>query len=154
MKKAICILLCIFLLTGCSGKADVMPHEKDPTSIVPESQGKAWMELTESTLAPSGMEYTVHNDGGQYLTYGEDFTLQVEDNGNWYELIANTSENFAFSAIGYELDGVISTEKTQDLNWTNIYGELLPGHYRLVKNMLQGYNEISLTLEFEIKGQQ
>ena len=153
MKNTICILLCALLLASCTKKAEVMPHEENPTSIIPEAPGKAWMEMTDDSLTASGMEYTVHNDGGQYLIYGEPFSLQVEESGNWYELIADVPENFAFPAIGYELDGVRNTEKTQSLDWTYLYGELLPGHYRLVKDMRQGYKEIFLALEFEIEAQ-
>ena len=154
MKKTACILMCLLFLTGCGGKAEVMPHEKDPTTVVPDQIEGVWMAWADGTLSSSGMRYSVGNvNNGRRLTYGEDFTLQVKDGDEWYDLTANPPENFAFSAIGYELDGETETERDHALNWTMLYGELPPGQYRMLKEMIWEGTVMypTLALEFEIE---
>lgn len=158
MKRTVCALLCMLLLAGCGRKEAIIPravHVKDPTTAVPDQIDGVWIELTEDSLTSSGLEYTVHNENrGRRLTFGEDFCLQMEEDGNWYDLeLQNGGEEPYFTAIGYELDGDQRTESSHTLDWTYAYGELSSGHYRMLKEMTWSGAIMYpvLSLEFEIE---
>lgn len=157
MKRIACALVCLLLLTGCGKKEAVMlpaAHAENPSTVVPDQIDGVWIELVENSLTSSGLEYTVHNENkGRRLVYGEPFCLQVEEDGDWYDLEWVAEGEPYFTAIGFELDGGQRTESSHGLNWTYAYGELSPGHYRVLKDMIWSGAVIHLvlSLEFEIE---
>ena len=121
--------------------------DNTPASPAPAPEG-VWMKLNPGTLTPTGMSYRLCNETGSELMYGESFSLQVKEDGEWHDLEAENS--MAFPAVGYILKGYDGTYKTAD--WGNGYGELSPGVYRMVKEVWLGSEReaVTVTAEFRI----
>lgn len=58
--------------------------------------------------------------------------MKIED--EWYEILIQTDEDFAFEDIGYVLPKNGAAELPVDWEW--LFEELEPGEYRIVKEVL------------------
>lgn len=88
------------------------------------------MYMTVQDVTDGVATVLIDNQSGSVMSYGEYYSLQKELDGMWYELpIAKT--NIGFIDIAYELQDLEQATATCDLN---IFGELSPGRYRLIKD--------------------
>ncbi len=128
------------LLSACDRRFLLQVEEVEPGT--PDDDGIAdlplEMYLTVTDVTDGVATVVINNQSGYVMTYGTYYTLQMELDGSWYELpVMDTG--VGFEDIAYELaDGQQVTE-TCDLT---IYGDLEPGHYRLVKD--------GMTAEFDL----
>lgn len=86
-------------------------------------------------ISPSGAtlvfnQYNSDAPTGE-LECGEDFTLEVLDNGKWESVPIALEGNYAFNAVAYIIAAGQSTE--MELNWEWLYGKLPAGEYRVGK---------------------
>ena len=94
----------------------------------------------------------IMNHSGKELQTGQDCDIQVQVDGKWYRL--EQRHDGAWMAIAYSLPDGETT--VIGINWSNIYGELPAGSYRIVKKVMDyhapgDYDTYYLATEFEIK---
>lgn len=157
MKRSICrfgllVLLAVLALTLVScGSAALGSVEGYPWEIGPESGhtpsegGKAVLTVEESTLPEDATVFTLRNDAARTLTSDYGYALEVELEGRWYEIPC------ALDVAAAEL--VVPPGETAPfpVYWSDSYGRLPDGHYRLVKEYwFYSWFRHTLSCEFTI----
>lgn len=67
------------------------------------------------------------------LQCGEDFLIEVQNNGTWEEAPVIVEGNYGFNSIAYRIAAKDTSE--QELDWQWLYGTLAPGNYRIKKSI-------------------
>lgn len=82
------------------------------------------------------------------LAHGEWFRIDKEENGEWKEAKVINDE-YSFIAIGW----IIKTngEFEDKIDWSNLYGELKEGNYRIVKEVYTNGNKKEIYAKFTIE---
>lgn len=89
------------------------------------------MSIKEGTLTNTSATIVITDySGGKYI-YGDPFRIDKKENGTWSE-VNGACDNCAFNMMAYgpDINGIL----TFDLDWNRMYGKLLPGRYRIVKD--------------------
>lgn len=156
MKRLVCLFICIVTLLSFAGckKADEITIDKgEESAIVVGSDFDVTMEIVEGSVTSESARICVKNNTGIQINSGNerDFSLEVFENGKWYTIKtgirSNTQEAYIFDSLRY-----------LDIDWSDIYGTLPKGHYRLVKSFFPWSSdgtysykdEFYLTAEFDI----
>ena len=130
MKKAsvFCLALCLLVLTAC-GFAPKISEEASDLEV--NNHEGVTMTVVDGSAYPGQVEVTILNTTDTEIDSGNsaDFFLQVEQNGQWYDLeengdFVNTAEAYIFES---------GTPREMTFQWASRYGSLDPGHYRAVK---------------------
>lgn len=108
------------------------------------------MEVIEASSTSAKLE--IINSTDLEVIFGEDYDLQVIQNGKWSSL-PYLIENWAFNSIGYEV--LKDKPAIWEVDWTVFHGELSPGTYRIVKSVMDfresgDYTNYHLAAEFTI----
>lgn len=146
MKKskilsAIIVGVSLTLLSGCGQKLG-----EEFTQEVNTLEG-ANITVDESMVTPAGITYTINNQSDRELNYGQDYSLQKEKDGNWYQV---EPENPV--AVTLELLWLpAGSTDTLETSWDTSYGTLTSGHYRIVKSVSDNENSYYLAGEFDIE---
>ena len=131
MKKAsvFCLALCLLALTAC-GHAPKVSEEASDLEV--NTHEGVTMTLVDGSAYPGQVQVTILNTTDTEIDSGNsaDFFLQVEQDGQWYNLIPKQKE-FDNTAEAYIYDEETPREMT--IQWADRYGSLDPGHYRVVK---------------------
>ncbi len=110
------------------------------------------MTLDESTLSVTGISLIVQNETDKELTFGEDYTLEKKIFGKWYRVMYKPSmilRSVGWNDIGLPVSQ--KSERTFEIDWMWLYGNLEEGKYRIVKNFIVNYPEsYNLAVEFSI----
>ena len=130
MKKAsvFCLALCLLVLTAC-GSAPKISEEASDLEV--NNHEGVTMTVVDGSAYPGQVQVTILNTTDTEIDSGNsaDFFLQVEQNGQWYDLeengdFVNTAEAYIFES---------GTPREMTFQWASRYGSLDPGHYRAVK---------------------
>lgn len=152
MRKYLCMLGIIFLL-GCGSEAtDRADWEPTLYETVNNLEGVT-MVVKKGSISSTGLTVTFKNSSDRHCVFGEDFLLEKEIEGSWYQVPITLDENYGFNAIGYDLAPSEVKEWTVDWDW--LYGNLDTGKYRIIKEMLDyrdtgDYGKYHLANEFNI----
>ena len=118
------------------------------------------MTVVDGSAYPGQVEVTILNTTDTEIDSGNsaDFFLQVEQDGQWYNLIPKRKE-YDNTAEGYIYNEDAPWEMT--FQWASLYGSLDPGHYRAVKWFSEFHEDetdpdkrninFALAAEFDIK---
>lgn len=127
------------------GQADTVSDTADTDSAdstEDANEGIAYlplgMYLTVQKVEDGIATVLIDNQSGYTMSYGEAYSLEQEQDGQWQELPAQ--EELSFHDLAHELQDLEQATITCDLTY---WGELAPGHYRLVLGDLTG--EFTLT---------
>lgn len=102
------------------------------------------MVIKDGTLTPSGATVVLTNSYG----YDRWFRIDKEENGEWKET-ETINDNYSFTAEGYLTNG--NSEVEIPIDWTDLYGTLENGKYRIVKRVFNNLNkEEYVSVEFII----
>lgn len=130
----------LLLFSGCGQKLG-----DEFTEEVNTLEG-ASIVVDESAVASTGITYTMENQTDRDLSYGQDYGLQKEKDGRWYQV-----EPESPVAVTLELLWLpAGNTDTFELSWESSYGKLSSGHYRIVKNVSDNESGYYLAGEFEI----
>lgn len=130
MKKAsvFCLALCLLALTAC-GSAPKISEEASDLEV--NNHEGVTMTVVDGSAYPGQVKVTILNATDTEIDSGNsaDFFLQVEQDGQWYDLeengdFANTAEAYIFEK---------DTPREMTFQWASRYGSLDAGHYRAVK---------------------
>lgn len=107
----------------------------------------AALVVDENAVTSTGITYTMENQTDRDLNYGQDYGLQQEKDGRWYQVTPKEPV-----AVTLELLWLpAGSSDTLELSWESSYGKLASGHYRIVKNVSDNEGGYYLAGEFEIK---
>lgn len=102
------------------------------------------LSIDETSLDSTNATYTITNNGVETITVGQAYSLQVFERGKWYEI--ECYQDWTLDVL--EIAPANAVTITAD--WTNYYGELPEGKYRLVKEVTITDELIYLCCEFSI----
>ena len=107
-------------------------------------------QITVKTVSSSatGVRLEVRNDNSTEVIYGKAYQIQKLVNGNW-ENVKPIAENIMFPAVGISIFG--NTTGHIDVDWTDYYGKLENGQYRIVKEYSVGGVLYKIAAPFELK---
>lgn len=155
MKKVI-ILLCIILaiiiiIVGIlyfknNGLSFLNSNIENNVNIEEnvENASSISMVIKDGTLTPSGATVVLTNSYG----YDRWYRIDKEENGEWKEA-ETINDNYSFTAEAYLTNG--NSEVEIPIDWTDLYGTLENGKYRIVKRVFNNLNkEEYVSVEFII----
>ncbi|MBQ7897727.1 MAG: hypothetical protein IJ323_04945 [Clostridia bacterium] len=131
MKKLILVLVALILtFTGCE-KEEIAAE--DPKIPLEEKYSNEWtIEMTVSDVTPTGLKGKITHSGDNVNAItGSRFVLEKLVDGEWTEADALCEP--AWYLLAYPIPNNDSYEF--DVNWEWLYGTLLSGHYRIVKDV-------------------
>ncbi len=157
MKKVIiffCIILAIIIIiVGIlyfknNGLSFLNSNIKNDVNIEEngdvENASDISMVIKDGTLTPSGATVVLTNSYG----YDRWFRIDKEENGEWKEA-ETINDNYSFTAEAYLTNG--NSEVEIPIDWTDLYGTLENGKYRIVKRAFNNLNrEEYVSVEFII----
>lgn len=142
-----------FFMVSCRNDENV--SDLEPTDYLEVNQlDGVTMLAQEESITPTGLTLFFENETNTEFTYGQAYLLEVNIDGEWYQVPIATDENYAFEDIGYILPANGTAELTVEWEW--LFEELNPGEYRIVKDVLDvkepgEYETYPLTAEFTIE---
>ena len=152
-----CCALCLLILTAC-GHAPKISEEASDLEV--NNHEGVTMTVVDGSAYPGQVEVTILNTTDTEIDSGNsaDFFLQVEQDGQWYNLIRKQKEfNNTAEAYIFEKD----TPREMIFQWADCYGSLDTGHYRAVKWFFEFHKDeterdkrvvdFALAAEFDIK---
>ena len=156
MKKkliSIIVLIVSLILVACGNgnSTETNNWKKTEHDMVNNFDGVS-MNIKEGSVSPTEATVIFENNSNNQGVYSDDFLLEKEIEGDWYQLPTIIDE-YGFNDIGYELLPWEIEEFTIDWDW--LYGSLDSGEYRIVKKLLDlrdtgDYDEYNLAAHFTI----
>ncbi len=96
-----------------------------------DDSGEVEICVVADSVTSTGATFKIRNSSEYMVDFGVDFSLQVYADGEW------SNVEYIVDSYDYNLDAIIvwagGYATTFTANWSNIYGELPSGHYRLIK---------------------
>lgn len=116
------ILLLIFGLTAC-GKSELEPVNE---VITPTEYATMVVNPLPESSNVASISLTIHNISEDEICYGEDFLLNILDDGVWYDIPSDPD----YPEVSY---GILpGEESTHELMLKERFGKLGKGHYRIM----------------------
>ncbi|HHX59791.1 MAG TPA: hypothetical protein GX707_03485, partial [Epulopiscium sp.] len=92
------------------------------------------MAVKAGSIQTKGLSLLFENKTKKTVIYGDDFILEQEVDGIWYQVPITIEGNYGFHDIAYEMLPNEINVFTVDWEW--LYGNLKPGKYRIIKSVL------------------
>lgn len=112
------------------------------------------LNVDKSSITENGAKFTISNNSNEEFTYGNDYRIEINENGIWKE--APLYAEIAWNEIAFCLKANTSNEI--NIDWTIGYKSLKSGKYRLVKKVFKSSdvpitkeNIVEIYAEFDIK---
>lgn len=111
------------------------------------------MAIKKDSSSPVGAILVFENDSNKQIVFGQEYILETRVDNIWYEIpIRPDKPNL--SKAGYEVS--FGQSKEFEVEWQELYGELKPGVYRIIKDLIDfrtssNWEKGYMACEFEIK---
>lgn len=110
------------------------------------------MEIEDKSVTSTGLKANFKNLSNKQIIFVENYTLEKNANNKWYE-IPLLEDNYKFSRGRNDLK--YKQERNWEANWEMAYGQLEPGEYRIIKDIIDYwgkgcFNKEYLIAEFEV----
>lgn len=105
----------------------------DDGQIIPPKAPNWGLTFSVNNVTPTGMVLTCTQADGDYsgqLATGESYYLDRQTDSGW-EIVSKTDDEYAFQGMDIEISR--DSVHSWTIDWSNIYGELSPGTYKLSK---------------------
>ena len=125
------------------------PNKYVPTMSFEESKTMS-MTIKEGTLTNKGVTVIIKDENEEKEIFGEEYRIDILKEGEWKQATIIIKDNYGWNLIGY----YVGEDKTREMkiDWQWLYGELKPGHYRIVKSISpEPYIREYFSVEFDIK---
>lgn len=127
----------------------VVPTLENLPETLPEGLS---FSVVPGSITPKGASFQLWHNTNAQIEYGSDFALQKLVDGEWRAL-PFAIENGAFTMEAYNLPK--GEPRALEIQWDWLYGELPPGEYRMVKNVMDfhgtgDFEQYPLTAEFSV----
>lgn len=141
MKKILVLFPIVLFLVACSNT----PAVGEVFDGTVNDYDGVIMTVVEGTAHSDAVTVEILNSTDTEIKSGNefDFGLQIEQDGKWYWLEENKEYANTAEALIYEKNET----RELTLTWSNIYGSLEPGHYRVTKVFFE-YSESGVGQEF------
>lgn len=142
MKKRIyTIFICIIVVLGVCG-CTKNKDTKEITSTYKITEVKnVTADIFDITLTSATI--IIKDTNIKPYIYGKWYKIEKEENGKWYQ-VKTIAKNYYFNEIGYEVDE--NNEVKFIIDWTDYYGELEDGSYRIIKEVNNQYISIPFNI--------
>lgn len=107
---------------------------------------KVSIEIKEGTLTKTSATIIITDKNKEPYSYGEWFRIDKKENDKWKE-VKIINDNYLFDMISWGVGENGTIERKID--WSELYGELENGEYRLVKKTSE--NSKYFSVEFNIQ---
>lgn len=138
MKKYLFTFVGIILLfiIGCADSSDNQSSKSTDGASTPFETVNNFAGVTmtskEGSITSTQITLIFENNTDKQGIYGDEFFLEQEIDGHWYE-VPTVIEEYGFNDIGYELNPGATEEMTTEWEW--LYGKLDAGAYRIIKSV-------------------
>ena len=108
------------------------------------------ISIKDGSLTRDGCDIIVYDIGYEKSVFGEEYRIDIFEDGRWKPLEIILNEDIGWNLIGYLVGE--SGSREMKVNWKRLYGSLENGHYRIVKHVTRDiYNREYFSYEFDIK---
>lgn len=153
-KKIIVMLIIIIIIVtiGIIGTFLFLNSNKNANELIANentltrSPNNVKIKVIDNSISSTGVTILITDNNRYHYAWGEQFSIQEKVNGQWQDLKYIT-DTVAFNEIAYVLK---NNQLTLKIDWTNYYGELSNGTYRIVKKVYNGKYIDLYSNEFEI----
>ena len=106
-------------------------NKDKPLSINSWTKDKVTIKVSNKTKKKTNASITIEDRNDTPTSWGEEFSIQKMSEGDnkWYDLISNSRINWLKQISSPNEKGITKVE----IDWSNIYGPLSSGTYRIVK---------------------
>lgn len=111
-------------------------------------QHNVTMRIKKGTLTNTGATIVITNNGQQVYKYNNDFEIYKKEKNKWKKIELKEGKQHEVDTIAMS-----SKDKTIEFNidWSDLYGILEKGKYKLVKKNEVNGKEKNLSVKFNIK---
>lgn len=111
-------------------------------------QNNVTMRIKKGTLTNTGATIVITNNSQQVYKYNNDFEIYKKEKNKWKEIELKEGKQHEVDTIAMS-----SKDKTIEFNidWSDLYGILEKGKYKLIKKNEVDGKEKNLSVKFNIK---
>ena len=149
LLTSVILLLCHALLCACQKKEKFIIDGLVDVNV----RNDLGVSLTAESITPAGGEFVLSNESAEPYSYTGWYALNMRTDEGWGNM-KSTDDSLIFTLLLQKL--YMLDSYTLSYNWSNAFGELPAGEYRLVKEIVpyEG-NSVEeafyVTCEFTIK---
>lgn len=135
MKRWKILLLLVLIAAAVVGSLTFFCLNEPKTSVSPygtlTKEDMLDLVVDEDSVTPVSLTYHIYNRTNEELYYGVDYEIEVYRDGTW--------RSFDVDAAWIEIAVMLPANgnNKETIDWTNIYGELPKGSYRMIKTVNQ-----------------
>ena len=118
-------------------------------STIKQDSDNVELIVLKDTIEATNMVVELKNNTSYNLGYGLDYRIEKRSDKGWTNIEANS--NSSTMAVGYTLSARKSVQKKID--WSNKYGALEKGNYRIIKKIHLEQDNNGYTRELEISAE-
>ena len=136
---------------------DCIYYVTDDGQLIPPPAPDWGLTFSVSNVTPTGMVLTCTQADGDYsgqLATNVGYYLERQTDSGW-EIVSKTNDEYVFQGAGIEISR--DSVHSWTIDWSNIYGELSPGTYKLNKPVMERKDRQTIrvyyySIEFVIGG--
>ena len=102
-------------------------------SVIDVNKNITMTVKTDKEVNKKGLTLEIKNNTEELYVYGPEYSIEEQKDSRWYEI--ETKYPLTWIAIAYNLEANSTIEL--NIDWSNSYGELPSGTYRIVKKFIK-----------------
>jgi len=146
LKVLIAAGILLLFLAACASNNTMLPHWEltEDTLVTSDNSDELLFEIVDDTLTPSGATFIIKNTGDKEITFGQMYSVQIYIKNKWHKIEIYT--DWTLELFTLQPDETYSF----DADWTQLYGSLPNGKYRLIKEFSVSHFPMQVACGFTI----